>query len=87
MTAIDATGLHALKQFSDHLKRSGRTLLLCGARHQPAQFLKQADFVEHIGPQSILPNVNAALERAIQIQERFASVGEEFAHHLEHASL
>ncbi len=87
MTAIDATGLHALKQFSDHLKRSGRTLLLCGARHQPAQFLNQAEFVNHIGPQSILPNVNAALQRAIQIQERFSSVGEEFAHHMEHASL
>ena len=42
MTAIDATGLHALEAFSDRLKKSGRTLILCGARHQPAQFLEQA---------------------------------------------
>jgi MFS superfamily sulfate permease-like transporter len=32
MTAIDATGLHALEMLSDRLKKSGRTLLLCGAR-------------------------------------------------------
>ena len=50
MTAIDATGLHALEGFSDRLKRSGRTLVLCGARDQPAAFLDQAEFVEHVGP-------------------------------------
>jgi sulfate permease, SulP family len=87
MTAIDATGLHALQQFSDHLKRSGRTLLLCGARHQPAELLKQADFVAHIGPESIQPNVSAALKRAIEIHERFSSIGEEFAHNFEHARI
>ena len=37
MTAIDATGLHALEQFSDRLRKTGRSLLLCGARDQPAQ--------------------------------------------------
>ncbi len=31
MNAIDATGLHALERLSDRLKRSGRTLVLCGA--------------------------------------------------------
>ena len=36
MTAIDATGLHALEVFSDRLRKTGRTLLLCGAREQPA---------------------------------------------------
>ena len=37
MTAIDASGLHALETLSDRLKKSGRTLILCGARHQPAR--------------------------------------------------
>ena len=32
MTAIDATGLHALEVLSDRLKASGRTLIVCGAR-------------------------------------------------------
>jgi sulfate permease, SulP family len=67
MTAIDATGLHALEGLSDRLKKSGRTLLLCGARHQPARFLDQAEFMEHVGSQNILPHVQAALHRAAEI--------------------
>jgi SulP family sulfate permease len=69
MTAIDATGLHSLEKFCDRLKKSGRTLLLCGARLQPAQFLKQAEFIEHIGKKNILPHVQAALARAREIEE------------------
>ncbi len=68
MTAIDATGLHALEVLSERLKKSGRTLLLCGARHQPAKILQRADFIEHIGEHNILPHAQAALERAREIQ-------------------
>ncbi len=69
MTAIDATGLHAFEQLSDNCKRSGRTLLLCGARGQPAVMLKRADVVAQIGPDNILPSAEAALERARQIHD------------------
>ena len=67
MTAIDATGLHALETLADKLKKSGRTLLLCGAPDQPQRFLRRAEFVEHIGDENILPDVNAALQRAEDI--------------------
>jgi SulP family sulfate permease len=67
MTAIDATGLYALEAFGDRLKKSGRTLILCGARSQPNHFLKRAEFVRHIGTENIVPNLHAALERARQI--------------------
>jgi sulfate permease, SulP family len=87
MTAIDATGLHALEGFSDRLKRSGRTLVLCGARNQPAAFLDQGEFVEHVGKHNIVAHVQAALERAQEIQSRFSGVGEEAAHDLQRASL
>ena len=87
MTAIDATGVHALEGLSDRLKRSGRTLVLCGARNQPAAFLDQAEFVEHVGKHNIVPHVRAALGRAQEIRSRFSGVGEEAAHDLEHASL
>jgi SulP family sulfate permease len=80
MTAIDATGLHALEKLCDRLKKSGRTLLLCGARRQPAEFIRQAEFVEHIGRENILPHVEAALQRAQRIYADFAGVGEEVAH-------
>jgi sulfate permease, SulP family len=67
MTAIDATGLHALEVLADRLKKSGRTMLLCGAPSQPKKFLKRAEFVQHIGPENILPHIDAALHRAEQI--------------------
>jgi SulP family sulfate permease len=64
MTAIDATGLHALEVLSDRLKKSGRSMILCGARHQPARFLHRAEFLEHVGARNIVPHVAAALARA-----------------------
>jgi len=87
MTAIDATGLHALERLADRLKKSGRTLLLCGARDQPREFLKQAEFVEHIGRENILPHVKAALERAARVCEGFGGIVEEFASDLQTAPM
>lgn len=69
MTAIDATGLHALEQFAHRLRASNRTLLMCGARHQPARFLSKAEFVDEIGRENILPHVEAALARAREVYE------------------
>ncbi len=80
MTAINATGLHALEVFSDRLTKAGKTLLLCGARNQPAKLLAQSDFVAHIGEKNILPHVEAALQRATEIAEDFGGVGHEIAH-------
>ena len=71
MTAIDATGLHAIEQLARRLHASGRTLLLCGAREQPARFLARADFVDHVGKENIVPHVRAALERAGQLNSQF----------------
>ena len=70
MTVIDATGLHALEQFSAQLRRSGRTLLMCGARHQPARFLAKAEFIDEIGRENIVPHVEAALARARELAPR-----------------
>jgi len=64
MTAIDATGLHALEHLADMLHQSGRFLLLCGMRDQPARMMERAEFHEHIGTDNLLPSVEAALGRA-----------------------
>jgi SulP family sulfate permease len=87
MTAIDATGLHALEVFANRLRKSGRTLLLCGARDQPAQLLHKADFIEHVGRENILPHVDAALQRAREIGTAFGGVGQEMAEAFERTSL
>ena len=86
-TALDATGLHALEQFAKRLRQSGRTLVLCGARDQPAKLLEKADFIAHIGPENIVPHVEAALYRAREIQDSFGGIGDEFAEDLEKAPL
>jgi len=70
MTAIDATGLLALEDLADRLHASGRHLILCGAREQPARLMHQAEFERHIGRENICPHVQAALARAGQIFDR-----------------
>ena len=65
--AMDASGLQALEDVADQIHASGRTLLLCGAREQPAHVMKRAEFHAHVGDANILPHVQAALERAAQI--------------------
>jgi SulP family sulfate permease len=64
MTAIDGTGLHALEHLAAALQRSGRSLLLCGMRDQPARMMERAEFHEHIGSENLVPSVQAALARA-----------------------
>jgi SulP family sulfate permease len=64
MTAIDATGLQALEKLADSIHASGRGLILCGAREQPAQLMHQAEFEQHVGGENICPHVAAALDRA-----------------------
>ncbi|HZD95673.1 MAG TPA: SulP family inorganic anion transporter [Candidatus Sulfotelmatobacter sp.] len=64
MTAIDATGLHALEHLADRIDASGRGLILCGARQQPAQLMHQAEFEQHVGKENICANITEALARA-----------------------
>jgi sulfate permease, SulP family len=64
MTAIDATGLQALEKLADAVHSSGRGLILCGAREQPARLMKQAEFEQHVGGENISRNIAEALERA-----------------------
>ncbi|HEY4679395.1 MAG TPA: SulP family inorganic anion transporter, partial [Candidatus Angelobacter sp.] len=64
MTAIDATGIRALEELADRVKASGRRLILCGAREQPAQLMRQSEFEQHVGAENICANVTEALARA-----------------------
>jgi len=64
MTAIDATGLQALADLADAIHRSGRALILCGAREQPVRLMHNAEFERHVGIENICPNITEALKRA-----------------------
>src|SRR5207244_9924004 len=63
MTAIDATGLGAIRDLADTLHASGRSLLLCGAREQPSQLMKQSDFERHVGAENICGSITEALQQ------------------------
>jgi SulP family sulfate permease len=67
MTAVDATGLGAIRELSDSLHESGRSLLLCGAREQPAELMKQAEFERHVGAENICGSISEALQRAAKL--------------------
>jgi len=69
MTALDATGLFALEEVAKQLHASKRTMILCGAREQPARLIHQAEFEEVIGAENICDNVQAALSRAEEVYE------------------
>jgi SulP family sulfate permease len=69
MTALDATGVFAIEEVAKQLHAGKRTLILCGAREQPAQLIHQAEFAEVIGEENICDNVQEALRRAEEVYE------------------
>jgi hypothetical protein len=73
--------------FSGQLGKTGRTLLVCGARQQPARMLAQAEFIDHLGKENILPHVQAGLQRARKVNTTFEGLGKEIAADLERAAL
>jgi sulfate permease, SulP family len=79
MTALDATGLHALEALVKRLKESGRTMLVCGMRRQPGKLIRQSHLFHEIGADNILPHVEAALKRASEIHAGFDGVGQHIA--------
>ncbi|HEV2696965.1 MAG TPA: STAS domain-containing protein, partial [Terriglobales bacterium] len=61
--------LYALEEIAKQLHASGRTLILCGAREQPAQLIHQAEFADVVGRENICANVDQALRRAEDVFE------------------
>lgn len=73
MNALDATGLHEFEQLADRLHATGRVLILCGAREQPAELMRQAEFEAHVGRENICANVEEALKRAREFEDEAAA--------------
>jgi SulP family sulfate permease len=67
MTAVDATGIAALEELADKLKESGRAMLVCGARPQPAALMHEAAFDRHVPAENMCANISDALKRAEEI--------------------
>ncbi len=80
MTAIDATGLHALERLADRIHSSGRGLILCGAREQPARLMHQTEFEQHVGTENICANITEALARARTLYQEIAETAPRATH-------
>lgn len=79
MNALDATGLQAFEDLADKLHASGREMILCGAREQPASLMKKAEFEQHVGKQNICMSVDEALRRAATHHARLQAIREKEA--------
>jgi SulP family sulfate permease len=67
MPALDATGLGALEETVAAIRRSGRHVLVCGARSQPLAVIRRAGFDAKLGTANVCANVSAALQRAAEL--------------------
>ena len=65
--AIDATGLHVLREFLDTCRRKSRTLILSGIGAQPRIALRKSGLWSEVGAQNILSNFDEALIRAHEV--------------------
>lgn len=69
MNALDTTGLRALQNLADVVHKSGRHLILCGMRDQPAELMKKAEFSEYVGKANLVPTLEDAVKRARALLE------------------
>lgn len=61
---IDATGLHALKEFYFKCKKRNTILILSGVIGQPKESITKYGLAEIIGEQNIFPHIDLALNQA-----------------------
>ncbi len=62
--ALDATGLDALEDLFEKLRRDKKGLILCGPHSQPLFALTRAGFIDRLGMENICGDMDASLERA-----------------------
>jgi len=67
--AIDATGLHALEEVADRLRRRGAHLLLSGLHAQPLIALERSGAIERIGENQLFENFVDATSHARRLIE------------------
>ena len=67
VSAIDATGLNALRSFNKHCRHHGTVLILSAVGAQPAKAIDRIGLAEEIGTENICGDIDDALARAEKI--------------------
>ena len=68
--ALDATGLEALEDLQEKLRRDRKNLILCGPHSQPLFALTRAGFMDKIGEHNVCGDMESSLARARQLIEQ-----------------
>jgi sulfate permease, SulP family len=68
--ALDATGLEALEDLREKLRRDRKNLILCGPHSQSLFALTRAGFMEKIGEENVCGDMESSLARARQLLEQ-----------------
>lgn len=61
---LDATALQALESVFEKSRKQGSLLLLSGVHSQPLVVMERAGFLDRIGPENVLANIDESLNRA-----------------------
>ena len=67
VVALDATGLNALEDLYEKLRRRGKHLVLSAPHTNPLMVMENAGFIDRLGRENVCPHIDAALERAREI--------------------
>jgi SulP family sulfate permease len=65
--ALDATGLDALEDLMEKLRKHKKELILCAPHSQPLFAMVKAGFLDRIGGENVCANVDESLNRARQL--------------------
>jgi SulP family sulfate permease len=65
--AMDATGLNALEDLYERLRRKRKHLILSAPHTQPLLVMEKAGFLDRIGRENVCPHIEAAFARAREI--------------------
>jgi SulP family sulfate permease len=64
---IDASGMHALKEFHQRCIKEKTTLLLAEMQESVKKDLYKFNFIKTLGAEHVFPTLNKALEKALEI--------------------
>lgn len=65
--AMDATGLNALEDLYERLRRRNKHLILSAPHTQPLFMMDKAGFLDRLGRENVCANIDLALERSREI--------------------
>lgn len=62
--SLDSSAMHALEDLLDMCRERGVQLVISHPNDQPMRTMERAGFVDQVGRENFLPNIDAAIARA-----------------------